>query len=179
MSNLGSVAIPNLTLRWLMQRDLPKVLQIQEQAPIPAWNQQDFLTVLQSFDTTGWVAEIDDRIAGFLIYMINSDTECKNPAHRSRWEGANVGKPLSITLLNLGVAPRWHRQGLGSSLLYRLCRKLRHADDCIQAVVPEANLPMQLLLRESGFKAVRIERGYYDHEDGYLMERRGQAAGVF
>jgi hypothetical protein len=42
----------------------------------------------------------------------------------------------------------------------------------IRATVPESNLPVQLLLRDAGYKAVRVCRGHFDGEDGYLMERR-------
>jgi len=177
-----SVAVSRMTLRWLMQRDLPRVLDIQRQTPTPGWSQQDFLTVLQSFDTTGWVAEIDDRIVGFLIYMVTAQPEAIESVEVGgrkqrivRHDSAQPSKPLRLTLLNLAVAPDCHRAGVGRMLLQRLARKLRHSQDSIQAIVPEGNLPLQLLMRNSEFKATSIMRKYFDTEDGYLMERVGPA----
>jgi ribosomal protein S18 acetylase RimI-like enzyme len=180
MNNVCNVALSNLTLRWLMQRDLPRVLEIQKQTATPGWSQQDFLTVLQSFDTTGWVAEINDRIVGFLIYMVTAkpdNAETITVGNRSqrvrRHDAGQVGKPLRLVLLNLGVSSDCQRFGVGRTLLERLARKLRHPEDSILAIVPESNLPLQLLLRDAQFKASSIMRAYFDSEDGYLMERFG------
>ena len=182
MNKTCNVALSNLTLRWLMQRDLPRVLEIQKQTATPGWSQQDFLTVLQSFDTTGWVAEVNDQIVGFLIYMVTAKPETTetvavgNRTQRIRRHEAGQGKPLRLVLLNLGVTPDCHRFGVGRTLLERLARKLRHPEDSILAIVPESNLPLQLLLRDAQFKASSIMRKYFDTEDGYLMERFGGGA---
>jgi len=93
-----------------------------------------------------------------------------------RHDAEQVGKPLRLVLLNLGVAPDCHRSGVGRTLLERLARKLRHPEDSILAIVPESNLPLQLLLRDGQFKASSIMRKYFDTEDGYLMERFGRGA---
>ncbi len=183
MNKVCNVALSNLTLRWLMQRDLPQVLEIQKQTASPGWSQQDFLTVLQSFDTTGWVAEVNDRIVGFLIYMVTAKPETIETVSVGdrlqrirRHDAGQPGRPLRLVLLNLGVSAEYHRYGVGRTLLERLARKLRHCEDSILAIVPESNLPLQLLLRDAQFKASSIMRSYFDTEDGYLMERTGTAS---
>src|SRR5262249_61256475 len=60
----------NLTLRWMIQRDLPYLLQIEQQSHALRWTQQDFLSVFQSIDTAGCVAEVGDRVVGYLNYWV-------------------------------------------------------------------------------------------------------------
>jgi hypothetical protein len=56
-------------------------------------------------------------------------------------------------------------------LLSALEERLQPADH-IRAVVPEANLPLQLTLRSAGYSARRVIRDYFTSEDAYVMERQ-------
>jgi ribosomal-protein-alanine N-acetyltransferase len=157
----------------MMQRDLPQVLPIADQATPEGWSQQDFLKVFQSADAAGWVAEAEDRVVGFLIYQVHLHPDA------NEWDGAAPrgrsdpsARPLRIAVRNFAVAADWRRRGIALALLNRLAQKLRQASDGIQATVPESNLAAQLVLRKAGYKAMRVLRGYYGSEDAYLMERR-------
>jgi len=178
MSNTGALATAKLTLRWMIQRDLPQVLRIERQAPALQWCQQDFLAVFQSGDTAGWVAEVGDQVVGYLIYKAITQPEPAEPealdslGFAGQAGGRPVLKPLRISLLNLAIAPEWRRHGIGRALLAKLNQKLRQSEDYIQATVPESNLPFQLLLRDAGYKAVSILRGYFGTEDAYLLRRQ-------
>src|SRR5262245_42125431 len=177
MSKVSTDTIPVLTLRCMVQRDLPHVLHIEQRAPAPRWTLQDFLTVFQSGDTASWVAETGGRVVGFVVYSIiphSGDEEASEtpPEARRRFaESEQVPRPVRICLLNIGVAPEWRRRGIGRALLERLNKKLRLPQDSIQALVPETNLPVQLFLKHSKCRAVRVLRSYYRDEDAYLMER--------
>lgn len=169
---------PNLTLRWMIQRDLPYLLQIEQQNHALRWTQQDFLSVFQSIDTAGCVAEVGDRVVGYLIYSVpahqDDEVSDEGPTVRQRLQQKKkpaAPQPLRIVLRNVAVAREWQRRGVAKSLLERFERKLRHENDRIQAIVPESNLAIQLLLREAGYKAVKVLRDYFGNEDGYLMER--------
>jgi ribosomal-protein-alanine N-acetyltransferase len=176
MSKVSTDTIPVLTLRCMVQRDLPHVLHIEQQAPAPRWTLQDFLTVFQSGDTASWVAEVAGRVVGFVIYSITplapEEEEADHPESPRRvTDNEQAARPLRISLLNIGVAPEWRRRGIGRALLDRLNKKLRLPQDRIQAMVPETNLPVQLFLKQARCKATRVLRCYYHDEDAYLMER--------
>src|SRR5437588_6270029 len=118
MSKLSTVAAPAVTLRWILQRDLPAMLQIEQQPPAPQWTQKEFKAVFQSADTAGWVADIAGRVVGFLIYRVTSQPDLVEsvaadfPGWRSYAAAGQVArKPLGITLLNLAVATAWRRRG--------------------------------------------------------------------
>jgi ribosomal protein S18 acetylase RimI-like enzyme len=159
-------------------RDLLQVWRIEQQTDARRWTVQDFLTVLQSGHTVGQVVEVGDQIIGYIIYTVQSlpgeEEEEDSKSIHSHLAGPHSHiseQPMNILLLHLVVHPEWRRRGVGLALLGRLIKKLRQIDDRLQATVPESNLAAQLLLREGGFKAVRVLRGYFGEEDGYLMER--------
>lgn len=178
MSNVSTDAVPVLTLRCMVQRDLPHVLHIEQQAPVPRWTLQDFLTVFQSGDTASWVAEIAGRVVGFVVYSITplADEDADEPedasGSKTHYAESDSPRAVRISLLNIGVAPEWRRRGIGKALLERLNKKLRMPQDCIQAMVPESNLSVQLFLKKARCKAVRVLRSFYHEEDAYLMERQ-------
>jgi ribosomal-protein-alanine N-acetyltransferase len=179
MSKVKTAVTPALTFRQMTPRDLLQVWRIEQQTAARRWTVQDFLTVLQSGHTVGQVAEVGDQVVGYVIYTVQNsrrlDEEEGRRPHHARLGGSRhetIDLPISLLLLHLVVAPDWRRRGVGLALLGRLGRKLRHADDCIQTTVPESNLSAQLLLRQAGYKAIRVLRGYFGAEDGYLLERR-------
>lgn len=178
MSNVSTLVTPRLTLRWMVQRDLPYVLQIERQVKALQWKQRDFLNVFGSGDTAGWVAEMNGHVVGFLIYNAITHPEIAEPDLSSPMPysvslgAVPVLKPLQISLLNIAVAPAWQRRGIGLALVEKLGQKLRQVGDSLQAAVPETNLPLQLLLRQAGFKAVSILRRHCGERDAYLFKRQ-------
>lgn len=179
MKNAGGVAESGrLALRWMLQRDLPDVLRIAEAAAPDSWTQQDFVTAFQSSDTAGWVAELNERVVGFVIYAVSWPFAAADRGTKPRTKKKAAPNPLRIVLLNLAVAADCQRRGVGRALLSRLGQKLRQVHDGIQAAVPESNLAMQLLLRSAGYKATRVLRGHFGDEDGYLMEQQHHAAAL-
>jgi ribosomal-protein-alanine N-acetyltransferase len=177
MNTTQPSVISALTFRQMAPRDLLQVWRIEQQTATRRWTVQDFLTVLQSGHTVGQIAEAGDQIIGYIIYTVQTppkDNEDESRSIHSPYPGPHVhlsDHPLNLVLLHLVVHPEWRRRGVGLALLGRLGKKLRHVDDRIQSTVPENNLAAQLLLRAAGYKAVRVLRGYFGEDDGYLMER--------
>jgi ribosomal protein S18 acetylase RimI-like enzyme len=175
MSELGTLAKPCVHLGRVDRLRLPELYDIEEQASVPCWNRQDFLAASQSDGAGVAIAEVHGRTIGFALYKAAPPAKiglsginrllCYLP-----WRRAAPASPLYIDLLRIAVLPEWQRQGAGRALLGQLHQDFAQGV-VIQAVVRERDLPVQLFLRDAGYKAVRILRSHYGSEDGYFMEK--------
>mgnify|MGYP000947739124 CR=1 FL=1 len=141
-------------VRWMIRRDMPEVLGIEEEGFEFPWLDSDFIRCLRQRNCIGMVAEHDDRVVGFMIYEL----------HKSR-----------IHVLNFAVASDYRRRGVGSQMIAKLMAKLSpQRRSRIVLEVRETNLPAQLFFRENGFRAVSVLHGYYADtpEDAYVMQYR-------
>lgn len=141
-------------IRWMIRRDMPEVLEIEEDSFEFPWLHEDFIRCLRQINCIGMVVELEDRIVGFMVYEL----------HR-----------LHIHVLNFAVAPNWRRCGIGSQMVDKLISKLsvqRRAR--INLEVRETNLLAQLFFRKNGFRAVSVLPQFYldAGEDAYLMRYR-------
>lgn len=147
-------------IRWMIRRDMPEVLQTEQQSFEFAWTEEDFLRCLRQRNCIGMVAEHGEKVVGFMIYEL----------HKSK-----------LHILNFAVHPGWRRQAIGAQMVGKLVTKLSsHRRTRITLEVRETNLPAQLFFRKQEFRAVRVLRAYYDDsgEDAFLMEYRyGQESG--
>jgi len=141
-------------IRWLIRRDLDRVLQIERASFRNPWNIGDFYAILKHRTVTGIVAEAESSglVVGYAVYDM---------------------RPDRIELINLAVAPDYRRRWIGTQLVWMLhdcC--LRGRRNLIRALVSERNLGAQLFFRVRGFVATSIEREPYgeaDH-DAYRMD---------
>ncbi len=141
-----------LHIRWMIRRDMAEVLAAELASFEYAWTEEDFLRCLRQRNCIGMVAEINDRIVGFMIYELHK------------------GK---LHVLNFAVAPAHRRTGIGRVMVKKLIGKLvTHKRSKITLAVRERNLTAQLFFRGQDFKAVRVLRDYYEdsREDAFLME---------
>lgn len=140
-----------LQIRWLIRRDMPEVLSIEQSSFEYAWTEEDFLCCLRQRNCIGMVAERDGHIVGFMIYEL----------HKAR-----------LRLLNFAVAPEARRQRVGGQMVRRLIDKLsQQRRREIMLEVRETNLAAQLFFKSLGFMALGVLRDRYDDttEDAYLM----------
>jgi [ribosomal protein S18]-alanine N-acetyltransferase len=141
-------------IRWMIRRDMPEVLDIENQCFEYPWSDDDFINCLRQRNCIGMVAEHDDRVVGFMIYEL----------HKTR-----------IHVLNFVVDKDYQRRGVGSQMIAKLTAKLsQQRRSRIVLEVRETNLSAQLFFRENGFRAVSVLRSYYADtpEDAYLMQYR-------
>ncbi len=141
-------------IRWMIRRDMPEVLDIEDESFEFPWLEEDFIRCLRQRNCIGMVAEYEDRVVGFMIYEL----------HKNR-----------IHVLNFSVAPDYRRRGVGCQMVAKLIAKLSsQRRSRIMLEVRETNLAAQLFFRESGFRAVSVLRSYYEDtpEDAYLMQYR-------
>ncbi len=139
-------------IRWMIRRDMPEVLQTEQESFEYAWTEEDLLRCLRQRNCIGMVAEQGEKVVGFMIYELH-----KNKLH----------------ILNFAVHPTCRRVGVGAQMTTKLISKLSsHRRTRITLEVRETNLGAQLFFRSQGFRAVRVLRGFYDDsgEDAFLMQ---------
>lgn len=139
-------------IRWMIRRDMPEVLEIENQSFEFPWSEEDFIRCLRQRNCIGMVAECEERIVGFMIYEL----------HKTR-----------LHVLNFAVNRDFRRRGAGTAMIQKLAGKLSHQRrNRILLEVRETNLAAQLFFRKSGFRAISVLRDFYEDttEDAYLMQ---------
>src|ERR1700730_18474882 len=122
-------------IRWMIRRDMPEVLQTEQESFAFAWTEEDFLRCLRQRNCIGMVAEHGEKVVGFMIYELH-----KNKLH----------------ILNFAVHPAWRRHGVGAQMVAKLISKLSsHRRTRITLEVRENNLTAQLFVHKEGLTAVR------------------------
>ncbi len=147
-------------IRTMDRRDFVEVVAIEYTAFEHHWSYQDFVAAQEHPNNVCRVAELDDAVAGYMIYKLA----------RARLE-----------LVNLAVAAPLRRQGIATALLDKLKSQLsQQRRTRITAPVRERNLAGQLLLRACGFRCVEVLHGTYDEsdEDAYLFRFRHRDLGL-
>jgi ribosomal-protein-alanine N-acetyltransferase len=140
-------------IRWMIRRDLPAVLAIEQESFSAPWDEPQFIHFLRQRDCIGMVAEQADRVVGFMLYQFH---------------------PKRLHLLNFAVAAGCRRQGVGAAMVAKLASKLSSDKrNSITLEVCEANLDGQLFFKSQGFRAVCVFRDFYDNgTDAYRMRLR-------
>lgn len=153
-------SIPHI--RWMIRRDLPEVMHIENSSFEFPWSEDDLLECLRKCDCISIVIEDNETIAGFLVYEL----------HKSK-----------LVVINFAVHPAYRRKGIGSQMVRYLTDKLippRRRRILLE--IRETNLAAQLFFRACGFRAVNVLRNQYDdtNEDAYLFSftRKGQHATI-
>ncbi len=138
-------------IRWMIRRDMPEVLAIEHASFEYPWCEEEFLRVLRQRNCIGMVAEMGERIVGFMIYEL----------HRNK-----------IHVLDFATHPELRRQGVGRQMVSKLAGKLSsQRRNRIALFVRETNLPAQFFFRVVGFRASEVVREHYQDtgEDAYSM----------
>lgn len=143
-------------IRWMIDRDMPEVMAIENASFAEPWTEQEFRATLRKRNCIGMVAEYGDceheYVAGFMVYQLNRGY---------------------LRLLDMAVAPDFRNTGVGSQLVAKLVGKLspeKQTRTRITLRVSEGSLAAQLFFRSLGFLATDVERDYFDGADAYLME---------
>jgi ribosomal-protein-alanine N-acetyltransferase len=144
-------------VRWMIRRDMPRVLEIEKHSFETAWTEEEFIRCLRQRNCIGMVAEQSDGDAvGYMVYEL----------HKHR-----------LHLLNLAVHKDYRSRGVGYSMISKLQGKLSYQRrNRILLEVSERNLAGQLWFKRQGFRAISVLRDFYDDsdQDAYLMQFRGR-----
>src|SRR6267378_4917701 len=141
-------------IRWMIRRDMPEVLQTEQQSFEYPWTEEDFLRCLRQRNCIGMVAEQGEKVVGFMIYEL----------HKAK-----------LHILNFAVHPGWRRLAVGAQMVAKLISKLSsHRRTRITLEVRESNLSAQLFFQRQEFRASKVLRAYYEDsgEDAFVMEYR-------
>jgi ribosomal-protein-alanine N-acetyltransferase len=138
-------------IRWMIRRDMPEVLAIEHAGFEFPWCEEEFLRVLRQRNCIGMVAELGERVVGFMIYEL----------HKNR-----------LNVLDFAVHPEFRRQAIGRQMVEKLVGKLSsHRRTRVVLHVRETNLAAQLFFRVQGFRAIEVVREHFPDtgEDAFLM----------
>lgn len=141
-------------INWMIRRDMPEVIVIEDKCFEFPWIEMDFIRRLRQRNCIGMVASYDSRIIGYIVYELHKD---------------------HLHVLNMAVSPEFHRRQVGTGIINNLIGKLSHTRRTkITLDVRETNLAAQLFFRATGFMATSVIRDFYDEtpEDAYQMEWR-------
>jgi ribosomal-protein-alanine N-acetyltransferase len=144
----------NVHIRWMIRRDMPEVLNIEQASFEFPWSEEDFIRCLRQRNCIGMVAEYDEKVVGFMIYELHKD---------------------QLHVLNFSVRPDVRRRGIGMQMVNKLVGKLsQQRRNRIVLEIRETNLAAQMFFKNLNFRAVSVLRDYYDDtvEDAYVMQYR-------
>lgn len=146
----------------MIRRDMPEVLDIEQESFEYPWGEDDFIRCLRHRNCIGMVADtcVDpsafDRVAGFMVYEL----------HRTR-----------LHLLNFAVGREFRRRGIGRAMVVKLKDKIAPGlRQRIALEVRETNVAAQLFWQAMGFRATSVVRDFYrdTDEDAYVFEYRAR-----
>jgi len=142
-------------IRWMIRRDMPEVLAIENQTFDFPWSEDDFARYLAQRNVIGMVVEgVGESLLGYMVYEL----------HKTR-----------LHLLSIAVAKYNRRVGVGRSMIDKLMGKLIPSRrERITTEVSESNLDAQLFFKAMGFKCVNIVPEFYQDtgEAAYVFSRR-------
>ncbi len=138
-------------IRWMIRRDMPEILEIENASFDHPWDEEKFLKYLRLRNCIGMVIEHSDKVLGFMVYEIYK---------------------TYLRIYRLAVHPSFRREGLGLKLVERLKEKLSsQRRDRLVVTVRESNLAGQMFLRAQKLRCTGTERGVFQDadEDGFTM----------
>lgn len=141
-------------IRWMIRRDMPEVLQMEQLSFEYAWEEEDFHRCLRQRNCIGMVAEYGQKVVGFMIYEL----------HKSK-----------LHILNFAVHPSFRKRDVGSQMIDKLVSKLSwHRRTRISLELRETNMIAQRFFQLNGFEAKGVLHKFYEDsgEDAYAMEYR-------
>ena len=137
---------PQLVLRALRVRDLPRVLEIERAGYPYPWSEGIFRDCLRTDYHAIVLADQDGVIYGYYVISV-----AVGEAH----------------LLNLCVGPDCQREGHGQHLLEALCAQARDAGaDTLFLEVRPSNVAARKLYEQTSFEQIGRRRSYYPAADG-------------
>ncbi len=141
-----------IKIRWMKDKDLEEVLRIEKENFKFPWKKSYFVYDLRRPNTYCLVAEINNKVVGYLI----------------AWEIID-----ELHLANISVDRNYQKKGVGTKLMKEII-SIAHLRE-IKKIYLEtrvSNIGAQKFYQKLGFKYSYLRKGYYrDGEDAWIMEK--------
>lgn len=126
-------------VRWLIRRDMSKVMDIEKRSYNTPYSEENFLELLRRRNCVGLViTDKADCVLGYVIYELHK---------------------RHLTLHNFTIDPTLRRKKIGTALINRMKEKLNNQRRHSMSIeINDKNLDAQLFLKRLGFRAVDINR---------------------
>jgi ribosomal-protein-alanine N-acetyltransferase len=147
-------------IRWMIRRDMPDVLAIEQAVFQFPWQEEDFIRCLRQRNCIGMVAQHggtrtgEGQVVGFMVYELHQ--------HR-------------LHILNFAVHEDWRYKGVGRQMVEKLKTKLSSdRRSRLMLEIRETNVDAQLFFKSLGFRAGSVMHEFYQDtpEDAYLFQYR-------
>ena len=140
----------------IIRRDIPKIVEIEEQAFIDPWIPEVISYSIGRSHCYAIAARYHDELVGYAIFHL---------------EGTHDLAVIRVSRLAIEKSVR--RCGVGGILLDNLLGRLTPARPTLVFPVRESNTVAQLWLKQYGLTCTEIDKGRYaDGEDAYVFEIR-------
>ncbi len=143
--------ISTKSIRWMIRRDLPDVLQIERDCFEFNWTQDDFTECMSFPACNGYVAEQAGSVVAFMVIE---------------------RLPGNIEILNFAVSPLHQHADFGTIMLrYVIDKAAETKRGTVSLKSRESNHGAHGFFRHHGFKAVGLLRKHYEDsdEDAFLF----------
>lgn len=141
------------TVRWCLNSDMERMLEIEKNSFAHPWDRQDFLNCLRKKDHNGIVVEHKKTkaVVGYLMFQM-LDQEFK--------------------IINMAVHPKYRLQSHGRHLVEYLQKRLNSeaafTKKRVNFVCSDLNLDCHLFLKATGFRATKVIHNHFGpSHDGY------------
>ncbi|HOB17764.1 MAG TPA: ribosomal protein S18-alanine N-acetyltransferase [Candidatus Methanoculleus thermohydrogenotrophicum] len=143
-----------LTIRRAQPEDIPQIVAIERMVFTDPWGEKTLRESLDLYPDTFFVAQSNGDLAGFVAAAIE-----------------DIGDELYGHIMNIAVAPKYQRCGIGRRLIRRLEQECIVAGASgVQLEVRITNTGAQEFYRRLGYREVfQVARYYTNEEDALVM----------
>lgn len=154
-----------ILIRKAQIKDINRVKVLEEECGLSPWTEADYLNELNLKDSIFLIAELEDRITGFLLARLITN----------KYSSVNINNLSDnfVELLNIGITDKNKKKGYGQMLLECLIDDSRLAKaEHIFLEVRKSNIPAINLYKKLGFEQIYVRKNLYSNplEDGFGMK---------
>ena len=138
-----------MRIRDFRLEDLPIILNIERESFLHPWSYFEFLLAYMSSKSSILVADMDDDIAGYIVFEMSQGT-----GH----------------ITNIAVGKKLRKRGIGSKLLLESLRRMKmNGCHIVKLEVRVSNTHAIKFYKKYGFREMRRIGKYYGDEDAIVM----------